>query len=206
MGYTAESLTRAAEEDHVNLVATCATHRGAFASAYLGSVSRALAIGSPTSVLTAKSGFKTKDELTVVIATDHSNFGWAALSQFQHLAPAGIKELHVISAYDISDNDAATLNKTLPMLGGDVDKWLSDTVHAANDRFIKKLQEAGYKATGHIMKGRTNDVIKDFMEKVNADLLVVGSQGHGFFERVRIGSTSVHQVVNEAYPVLVLRP
>ena len=36
-------------------------------------------------------------------------------------------------------------------------------------------------------------------------LMILGAQGHGFIERLLIGSTSLHQVAAEPYPVLVLR-
>ena len=42
-------------------------------------------------------------------------------------------------------------------------------------------------------------------ESVGADLLVVGSRGHGEFVGMLIGSTSEHCVANAACPVVVIR-
>jgi nucleotide-binding universal stress UspA family protein len=50
-----------------------------------------------------------------------------------------------------------------------------------------------------------NDAIKQTMQEFNAQLLIVGAHGHGFFERMMLGSIALHQVVAEPHSVLVLR-
>ena len=39
----------------------------------------------------------------------------------------------------------------------------------------------------------------------NADLLVLGAQGHGFLERLTTGSVSLDQAVARPYSVIVMR-
>jgi nucleotide-binding universal stress UspA family protein len=43
------------------------------------------------------------------------------------------------------------------------------------------------------------------MLDTQADILVMGAQGHGFVERVFIGSVSLHQALYEPYPVMIVR-
>jgi nucleotide-binding universal stress UspA family protein len=42
-------------------------------------------------------------------------------------------------------------------------------------------------------------------ESVGADLLVVGSRGHGAFHGMMLGSVSIHCVTNATCPVVVVR-
>jgi nucleotide-binding universal stress UspA family protein len=54
-----------------------------------------------------------------------------------------------------------------------------------------------------IVEGHPAPVL--IQESVGADLLVVGSRGHGEFVGMLIGSTSEHCVANAACPVVVIR-
>jgi hypothetical protein len=56
------------------------------------------------------------------------------------------------------------------------------------------------------LRGEVNATLRELMRTEQADLLVLGAQGHGFLDRMRSGSVSFHQVVGESYSVLVLRP
>lgn len=37
------------------------------------------------------------------------------------------------------------------------------------------------------------------------ELLILGAQGHGFWERLTVGSVSFHQAIAESHSVLMLR-
>jgi nucleotide-binding universal stress UspA family protein len=43
------------------------------------------------------------------------------------------------------------------------------------------------------------------MQETHSELLVLGSQGHGFMERIALGSTSLEQAIKQPYSVLVVR-
>jgi len=57
----------------------------------------------------------------------------------------------------------------------------------------------------HLVMGPPVDTILDLAEEVDADLLVVGSRGHGTLERLIVGSVSEGVVHHATRPVLVLR-
>jgi nucleotide-binding universal stress UspA family protein len=57
--------------------------------------------------------------------------------------------------------------------------------------------------TTRVIEGHPAPVLVD--QSKNADLLVVGSRGHGEFAGMLIGSVSQHCVANAHCPVLVLR-
>jgi nucleotide-binding universal stress UspA family protein len=205
-GNPAEVLTREAEAEQADLIAVCATHHGMWSTSFLGSVSRVLATSSPVSCLVAKGPAKFERPLKAVFASDHSAFSERALQLFIKMRPAGIEEIHVVSAFDLTDYEQDTLNRNLPILGGNVIQWVEETVRAGNQRTAEALTKAGYKVTHQEVRGRPNDVLRESMQDVHADLMIVGAQGKGFLERALIGSVSLHQVVAEPYPVLVIRP
>src|SRR3712207_6401362 len=57
----------------------------------------------------------------------------------------------------------------------------------------------------HLVMGSPVDAILDLGEEIGADLLVVGSRGHGTLGRLILGSVSEGVVHHATHPVLVLR-
>jgi nucleotide-binding universal stress UspA family protein len=56
-----------------------------------------------------------------------------------------------------------------------------------------------------IVEGSSGQMIIHVADEVDADVIVVGSHGHGFLSRVLIGSVSEHVVRHTTRPVLVVR-
>ncbi|XP_062181690.1 uncharacterized protein LOC133885934 [Phragmites australis] len=56
-----------------------------------------------------------------------------------------------------------------------------------------------------VERGDARDVICSAAEKAGADMLVIGSHGHGFFQRALLGSVSNHCVQNCRCPVVVVK-
>lgn len=205
-GNAAEKLIEEAETRGADLIAVNTKRVGVLRSSYIGSVARALAIGSRTSVLIAKGEQSKRMIYRAVFATDHSPFAERCLARFIELAPKGLEEIHVATAWDVDDREAELLGKNLPMLGGDADRWIEETVRENNEEVCRKLEAAGYKTRSVVRRGRANDVIHEAMAEARADLLIVGSQGHGAMSRTLVGSVSLHQSTAEFYPVLIVRP
>lgn len=62
----------------------------------------------------------------------------------------------------------------------------------------------GVKATAHVVEGHPAPVLLGRAE--DAELLVVGSRGHGEFSGMLLGSVSTHCVAHARCPVVVVRP
>jgi nucleotide-binding universal stress UspA family protein len=201
----ASGLTELADESHADLVAICAERGSVWASSFLGSVSRGLAIGCHASVLVAKGPCVNPGPLSVVLATDHSDVSQRSIEKFLSWRPKGISEVHVVTAYELRDRDTRVLGAHLPALGGDVKEWIEAHLAKLNAAVVEKLVRAGYAATSRVCVGKANDVIRDTMRETESDALVMGAQGHGFIKRLLIGSCAMHQVVAEPYPVLIVR-
>lgn len=205
-GNPAECLIREAETHRADLIAVNTKRHGVARSSYISSVGRALAIGSRTSVLLTKGEQGKRGVFRAVFATDHSPFAQRCLQRFLELAPKGIEEVHVVSAWELSDNESAILGQNLMHLGGDADRWVEEAVEERTAEVCAKLEAAGYRTRSIVRRGRPNEVIHQAMAEVRADLLVAGSQGTGAMERALVGSVSLHQATAEFYPVLIIRP
>ncbi len=204
-GSPADGLGEMADQTRADLLAVRAEHGSLWATSFLGSVSRCLAIGCHTSLLIAKGPVPEALPLKIVLATDHSPEANKWISKFIGWQPKGISEIHVVTAYDLQGVEAQLLRSSVPSIGARVDLWVEEHLRNLNAKVVKKMEGAGYKATSSVGSGNANDVIRRAMQDTQSDLLVLGAQGHGFIERLLIGSCSMHQVVAEPYPVLVVR-
>jgi nucleotide-binding universal stress UspA family protein len=204
-GGVAPSLIRAAEDSHADLVVIHNTPRPGWQAFLLGSVSKALVTGCPTSVLISKGNGDESTPLTAIFATDHSDYATRALDRFLQLAPKGIGKIHVVTAYEVDDLEAQLIMHSLPALTQDMAEWVREKLSEKSAAVTERLREAGYDATFSVINGDPNEVIRDAVKEQNADLAVLGAQGHGFFERILTGSVALHQAVSEPHSVLLVR-
>lgn len=204
-GGAPSALTFAANEKDVDLVTIAAHPRSRWNPSFLSSVTRGLAIDCDRSVLIAKGTIPEGRKLRVVLATDHSKYADRWIERFLRMQPAGISEIHVVTAYDLTPQEAHVLRSNIPAAETNTEDWVRRQYEDRNAALVARLAEAGYSAFGHAVPGKAEDAIRQAMQSTQSDLLVIGSQGHGFMERVFIGSVSLHQALYEPYPVLIVR-
>jgi nucleotide-binding universal stress UspA family protein len=75
------------------------------------------------------------------------------------------------------------------------------TVHEAKVR----LTRPGLKVEAVVLRGRPATAIVDRARRMRADLIVVGSRGHGTIESMLLGSVSAEVIDHASAPVLVAR-
>ena len=204
-GKPASTLIEYGEDEKFDLVVVQSERKGAFGSLFFGSTSRGLAIGSKQSLLVSKGNVAPIGNLSVVFATDHSEFANQALDRFIGMKPEGVKKVHVVSAAWIDDYESFMMRYDLEKLGGSVDIWLEQQLADRNAGVVERLTAAGFDADARVVTGKPSEAIDQTMHHTGSDLLIMGAQGHGFFRRLLIGSVSLHQVVSEPYPVMVIR-
>ena len=74
------------------------------------------------------------------------------------------------------------------------------------DNQAKRIEYDGGRISGmHLRQGRISDEVIELARELEADLLVVGSCGHGQIGRILMGSHSEEIVHRARLPVLVLR-
>lgn len=204
-GMAADVLIAEAEKDQVDLVAVGRAHKSRVEGALLGSVGRALTLGCKTPVLLARN-LKPGKSLTVVLATDHSPYAEKCIDRFLSWAPAGVSTIHVVTAVHVEGWFQEEMKRRLPQIGENFDAWMQAQIAVKSEELVHRLEAKGYKAYAHVLTGHPNDVLHHAVHGFGADLLVVGGQGHGFLERLIVGSVALHQAVAEDYSVLIMRP
>lgn len=205
-GQPAGMLISESENEVADIVAVCAGQHGMWSTSYIGSVSRALAISCRSSILIAKGPTRNEGPLNAVFATDHSAFAGECLNRFLYLNPKGIKHIHVVSAFKIDERESKLLKEKFPEIGTDFAHCVQERVECNNTKICQKLTASGYETSSAAVRGNANDVIRLAMQNTRSDLVIVGSKGNGYSDRAIIGSVSLHQVVAEPYPVLIVRP
>jgi nucleotide-binding universal stress UspA family protein len=79
--------------------------------------------------------------------------------------------------------------------------WARARVDTALDR----AHEAGLEARGEVLEGNAVDEILSFADNTRADLIVMGSRGHGALAGAVLGSVSSGVVQHANVPVLVAK-
>jgi nucleotide-binding universal stress UspA family protein len=195
-GNPAHEITELAEKEDADMIVAGSGRKGALESFVMGSVTRALVVEAKRSILVGKSEAK-GERLNAVFATDHSDYANKCVDHLVRLAPQGFSKLTVACADTTDENIAAILAAE----GRSPDEILTHS----NKAVASKLRAIAPETDSIVLRGRTNDVITAAMEQSRADLLILGAHGHGFLERLLIGSTAMHMVGNSPWNVLVIR-
>lgn len=140
----------------------------------------------------------------IVVGVDHSAGAKAAL-QFA-LAEARLRQatLRVVHAWQFGYIGATGLEGALPAVGGE----LEDFRRGAEAALDETLTDVGADTDGVAIERRVDQGTAAAVlveESRGADLLVVGSRGHGGFAQLLLGSVS-QQCAQHAYcPVVIVR-
>lgn len=138
-----------------------------------------------------------------VFATDHSPYADRCLERLLSMRPAGIETLTVMTAYQ--RDLVASLGPFVGQLGLDVSRWVRDKLHEENGQALERIRAAGWDGRSEVRESTVYEAIAASMEAHKAGLLILGAQGHGFVERLTMGSVSLHETLYGRYPILVLR-
>lgn len=203
-GSPVERLMDQAEAVHADLIAVGCAGKSPARAFFTGSVGRGLIISAQQSVLIAKADTRKTGPLRAVLATDHSPYADSCLGRLLEMAPQGIDHLTVVTVYpkEFLEN----VRPYLPDFSLDPAIWFEQGLTARNQAAIERLAPLGCgQVTSRVMSGSVNESLEQAMKEADAELLILGAQGHGFAERLRLGSTSFHQALSEPYSVFVLR-
>jgi nucleotide-binding universal stress UspA family protein len=87
-----------------------------------------------------------------------------------------------------------------------LEQELEEEQVAASDVEVHELDGVlGIEAEHLVETGEPGEMICEVAERVGADVIAVGSHGHGMLKRVLIGSVSTHVLHHAPCPVLVIR-
>lgn len=202
-GFPANELLSYVDQQGADLLVLGSSGKGLFARAMLGSVARKAVVSSRTSVLICRKEPHPGRPLTAVFATDHSAYANRCSELLTRLHPKGIGRLVVTTVYP--EQLVKSVSVVVEHFKADVGGWVAEELKRCNDRLIEKLKPLECAVSARVETGAVNDAISRVVEEEGADLLIVGAQGHGFLERLMIGSVSLHQAIGSPASVLLLR-
>ena len=141
----------------------------------------------------------------IVIATDGSETAQAAMAWTANLA-------HALGAAVVAVH-ALDLNRYYPVVMAaptyvpiDFAELTAKAERDLTTVWVQPLRDAGVKFRTRVEEGRAAAVILDVAAAEAADLIVMGSRGHGGFTELLMGSVA-HQVTHHATtPVVVIPP
>jgi nucleotide-binding universal stress UspA family protein len=140
---------------------------------------------------------RTRRPAIILVPTDFSYAADRALSYAVQLARrqrARIALLHVVAPAVVSDAFLTSIRTDLPQLA-----------ELSGEHLARLARRMGIRPKHQTVKtGHAAEEILHFAEEVEADLIVIGSRGHGAFERMLIGTTAERVVRQARCPVLVV--
>lgn len=132
----------------------------------------------------------------ILVATDFSDCGDAAVIEARKMAERFNAELHVMHAVDV---DHEVIRPSLGALMGDIRPHVDAMVATQTER----LEELGI-GHNHVVVGRPDVAIRNTVEKIGADLVIMGTHGRRGFARWFLGSTAERVLRQAKVPVLVV--
>ncbi|XP_078160074.1 universal stress protein PHOS32-like isoform X2 [Carex rostrata] len=86
-----------------------------------------------------------------------------------------------------------------------LDKYSRDLADSIMDRAQKICKDYNVKVDVKVTLGDAREVLCGTVERIKADVLVMGSHGYGFIKRALIGSVSDYCSKNAECPVLIVK-
>ena len=144
------------------------------------------------------------DKRLIVVGVDSSAGAKEALRFALGEAKLRQATLRVVHAWQFGYIGVAGLEGFSPVVGGDVSE-LRHTAALALDATLYEVvpHSNGIEIERHVVEGAPATVLVD--ESCHADLLVVGSRGHGGFAGLLLGSVSQQCAQHAACPVVIVR-
>jgi nucleotide-binding universal stress UspA family protein len=144
----------------------------------------------------------------IVVGVDNSDGAKAALA-FAHeearLRGATLRAVHAWQFGYGGYSGYAGFEGGIPAVGGDIHELRAAAAAALEATLRDAIRDGGdVKIEQRVVEGTAGAALVD--ESQDADLLVVGSRGHGGFAQLLLGSVSQQCAQHAACPVVIVRP
>lgn len=142
--------------------------------------------------------------MRVIVAFDGSAAATDAVALVEAITWPTDSVLRVVSVIEPTLMPPGPLYRSAglaPELDEAITAYTQDTLQAV----VERLRSSGQAVEGDVLRGRVASAIIDDARGFGADLLVVGSRGHGTIASLLLGSVSSEVVDHAHCPVLVAR-
>lgn len=149
--------------------------------------------------------------MKVLIATDGSDFSRKAVEKCCEILGKGSgAEIRIVSLVErikpMAAEPFAISEDYFLTIEADLRKQSEKAVAEAGQIVREKFAGENIPIHGAVFTGNVKRIIVDEAKDFKADLIVVGSHGYGFFDRMLLGSVSDFVVHHAPCSVLVVRP
>lgn len=138
----------------------------------------------------------------IVVGVDHSPGAKAALVFADEEARLRGATIHAVYAWQYSYIGYTGLEGRIPSVGADIDELHRTAVAALEASVREALPDTDVEIKLHTVQGTPANVLVE--ESRDADLLVVGSRGHGGFVGLLLGSVSQQCAHHAECPVVIV--
>lgn len=205
LGSADRCLQEEAKAVHADLIALSASPHRELGSLLNESVSHSLAISAPMSVLIVRGCEPSTEPVSALFATDHSDYCNEAMERLMSWNLQGLSKVVVFSAYETVGHETALIGRNSAIRAEEVSCWLKEQVQTKTEAIARRFEAAGVTAEVVVVQGDFNDKLPAVMKATGSNLLILGARGHKFLERMMLGSTTVHQVDENPFPILIVR-
>jgi nucleotide-binding universal stress UspA family protein len=148
--------------------------------------------------------------MKILIATDGSKYSRAAIEQCsRYLSTISQAEIMILSAYEpvapMSLELSAFPNEYYVQANAELRRNGKNLVAAAEKIISRHFPGKKVAIQTSVVEGNPKREIIDAAKSFGADLIVVGSHGYGFIDRLLLGSVSNYVIHNSPCSVLVVR-
>lgn len=194
------------DENEIDLVVMGTHGRRGLRHLMLGSVTEEVVRRASCPVLTAReqeeaaavAGFG-----TILAPVDFSEHSELALQHAVGLARefgADLQLLHVVEEITYPD-----FYYPAPLTGEQMAATIKERVTERLEKALRRIEEAGIRASVHMVEDRPAAGIADFAEEKGADLVVVGTHGLTGVKRALLGSVAEGVIRRSVPPVLTVK-
>jgi nucleotide-binding universal stress UspA family protein len=142
--------------------------------------------------------------MRVLLAVDGSPASLVARDLVAGLHWPDDTTIHVVGAYQVPADWTGGVGTTMDWVGG-VEDAVHDQLAETLLELSRPLAESGLRVEREALRGRAPDVIVDAATRIDADLVVTGSRGHGRLRSMLLGSVAAEVTTHAPCPVLVAR-
>ena len=162
------------------------------------------ALGSPSARTREIPANETRRLMRVIVAVDGSAAATDAVALVEAIAWPSDSVRRVLNV----------IEPVFPMSGPvyrgralvpEVDEAITAYAHDTLRGVVQRLRSSGRSVEGRVLRGRAANAIVDDACEFGADLVIVGSRGHGTIASLLLGSVSSEVVDHAPCPVLVAR-
>jgi nucleotide-binding universal stress UspA family protein len=183
----AEAIARSAKKLDADLVVMATHGRQGLKHAFAGSVTERTVRTCPAPVLTVKgSGLSEAPIQRILLATDFSPHAKQALSLACCFAKRFDAHVDVVHVLDESPDYIRVLSAEIVSFEFRVRAMAGEHLEAMG----AQVREANLSAETHLCKGRAVEMITSEAERLESDLIVMGTHGHTGFSHATLGSVA----------------